>query len=230
VITHCEPETEQALRDIALAEETGCRVHIAHVSTTEAVQMVRDAKSKIRSNAVDSEFTLTAEATPHHLALTEEAASELGADSWGRVNPPLRTEADRQAVIAALLDGTIDAIATDHAPHTSADKEKGAPGFTGLETAFAVCSTVLAREGRLGLSRLSALMSAAPARILGLSDRGRIAPGCRADFLIADTETVLTVDPDHFKSRGTNSPYTGREFAGRILMTIRQGRVVFEAQ
>ncbi|GHU96848.1 dihydroorotase [Spirochaetia bacterium] len=243
-------ENAATRRAIALGKQAGCHVHIAHVSTAEAVQMVRDAKAEIRSIpaevkdtavvegigipinggiTVRREFTITCEATPHHLALTEETARKLGDESRGRVNPSLRTEADRQAVIAAILDGTIDAIATDHAPHTAEDKEKGAPGFTGLETAFAVCNTVLAREGILSLSRLSSLMSAAPARILGLTDRGRLAPGCRADLLIADTEAAWTVDPARFKSRGKNSPYTGRGFAGRILLTIRRGRVVFEA-
>jgi dihydroorotase len=222
-------ENAATRRAITLGKQAGCHVHIAHVSTAEAVQMVRDVKAKIRSNTVDPRFTLTCEATPHHLALTEEAARTLGDESWGRVNPPLRTGADRQAVIAALLDGTIDAVATDHAPHTAADKEKGAPGFTGLETAFAVCNTVLAQKGLLSLSQLSTLMSAAPARILGLNDRGHLAPDCRADLIVADAETAWTVDQARFKSRGKNSPYIGQKLFGSILLTIQQDRVVFEA-
>jgi dihydroorotase len=212
-------------RALDLGRQAGCHVHIAHVSTREAVDMIRQAKAGFKG------FTLTCEVTPHHLALTEETAHRLGNESFGRVNPPLRTEADRQALISAVLDGTIDAIATDHAPHTKADKAKGAPGFTGLETAFAVCRMELVRKERLGLSRLSALMSAAPARILGLGDsRGRIAPGFRADIVIVDTETGQTVEPEVFMSRGKNSPFAGQKLLGRILMTLHEGRVVYESR
>jgi dihydroorotase len=187
--------------------------------------MIRKAKAE---NTPD--FVLTGEATPHHLGLTQGEARLLGAESWGRVNPPLRTEGDRQALIEAILDGTIDAIATDHAPHTEADKAQGAPGFTGLETSFGVCRTELVREDRLTLSRLSALMSAKPAQILGLHDRGRIAPGYRADLVIADPEAVWSVAPDSFKSRGKNSPFKGRSLTGRVLMTLQQGQIVFGPQ
>jgi dihydroorotase len=216
-------ENNATRRTLELGRQAGCHVHIAHVSTKEAADMIREAKAACK------DFMLTCEVTPHHLALTEDTARRLGDESYGRVNPPLRTETDRQALIAAVLDGTIDAIATDHAPHTEADKAKGAPGFTGLETAFAVCRTELVREGRLDLSRLSALMSAAPARILGLgSNRGRIAPGFRGDLVIVDTEAPWTVNPQAFKSRGKNSPFAGRELSGRVLMTFNEGRVVYE--
>jgi dihydroorotase len=222
-------ENNATRRVLELGRRAGCRIHIAHVSTCEAADMIRKAKAALREQAEGGNgFTLTCEVTPHHLALTGETARALGDESHGRVNPPLRTEADRQALIAAVLDGTIDAIATDHAPHTEADKAKGAPGFTGLETAFAVCGTELVRGGRLSLSRLSALMSAAPARILGLGEsRGRIAPGFRADIVIVDTEAPWTVDPAAFMSRGKNSPFKGRELLGRVLMTIHEGRVVY---
>jgi dihydroorotase len=196
--------------------------------------MIRAAKAALKPGAAgifpagENGFTLTCEATPHHLALTEERAAFLGAESHGRVNPSLRTEADRQALIAAILDGTIDAIATDHAPHTETDKAAGAPGFTGLETAFAVCNTALVRPGRLGLRRLSALMSAAPAGILGLRDRGRIAAGLRADLVIVAPGAPRAVEPGTFKSRGKNSPYIGMELLGTILMTLNRGRIVFE--
>ncbi|MDR2052388.1 MAG: dihydroorotase [Treponema sp.] len=226
-------ENNAVRRVLDLGRQTGCRIHIAHVSTREAADMIRKAKAALREQAGQegpAGFALTCEVTPHHLALTEETARALGDETYGRVNPPLRTEADRQALIAAVLDGTIDAIATDHAPHTEADKAKGAPGFTGLETSFAVCRTVLVREGRLNLSRLSALMSANPARILGLGEsRGRIAPGFRADILIVDPEAPWTVEPGAFISRGKNSPFAGRELTGRILMTLHEGRVVYEA-
>jgi dihydroorotase len=209
--------TERALR---LGREAGAHVHIAHVSTKEALASIRAAKARGES--------LTCEATPHHLCLTEADAASLGSESHGRVNPPLRTEDDRQALIAGLLDGSIDAIATDHAPHTSADKEHGAPGFSGLETSFAACFTELVRKEHLSLSRLSALMSAAPARILRLIDRGTIEPGLLADLVVVDTEAVWNVDTALFRSRGQNSAFNGRTLSGKPLMTLRQGHVVFD--
>jgi dihydroorotase len=231
-------ENAATRRAIELGREAACGLHIAHVSTKEAVELIRAAKGARldndgsaagRNNTADGGFVLTCEAAPHHLALTEERAAVLGAESHGRVNPPLRGEEDRQALIAAVLNGTIDAIATDHAPHTEADKAEGAPGFTGLETAFAVCRSEFVRPDRLDLSRLSALMSAAPARILGLADRGRIAPGLRADLVIAAPDVVWTVTASAFRSRGKNSPYIGMELRGTILMTLNRGRIVFDA-
>jgi dihydroorotase len=216
-------ENNAVRRAIALGRRAGCRIHIAHVSTAEAAALIRRAKAELPQGA------LSAEATPHHITLTEADARRLGAESFGRVNPSLRGEEDRRAIMAALLDGTIDAVATDHAPHGEADKAAGSPGFSGLETAFAVCYGELAGKGLLSLSLLSRLMSAAPAAILGLGDRGSIAPGRRADLVIVDTGAVLTVDPAFFKTRGKNSPFAGRELRGRILMTINRGRVVFEA-
>jgi dihydroorotase len=228
-------ENAAVKRAIDLGRKAGCHVHIAHVSTREAADLIRKAKKEMKVPPLSAlhgpPFSLSCEATPHHIALTEEAARGLGDESLGRVNPPLRAEEDRRGIVAAILDGTIDAIATDHAPHTEADKQAGAPGFTGLETAFAVCYTCLAAPGDTGkidLRRLSALMSANPARLLGL-DRGIIAPGLRADLVIADLEAVRTVRPETFKSRGKNSPFQGRELRGSILMTLSRGRVVFEA-
>jgi dihydroorotase len=223
-------------RALDLGRQAGCHIHIAHVSTKEAVEMVRRAKKETR--AAPSSFTLTCEASPHHLACTEAEAHALGDESWGRVNPPLREEADRQALIEALRDGTIDAIATDHAPHSEADKKGGAPGFSGLETAFAVCLTELVAGGAchaaFDLRRLSSLMSANPARILGLDGkgrdrraRGRVAPGLPGDLVIADAETAWKPDPGLFKSRGKNTPFAGRELWGKVLMTIQGGRIVY---
>jgi dihydroorotase len=212
-------ENRATQRAIVLGRNAGARVHIAHVSTKEAAALVREAKAAPGT-------AITAEASPHHIALTQDAARALGTESCGRVNPPLRSEEDRQALIAAIRDGVIDAIATDHAPHREADKERGAPGFSGLETAFSVCYTALVRDNSLSLKALSRLMSAAPAGILGLHDRGRVAPGLRADFLIADLERSWIVDPASFKSRGRNSPFAGRELRGAVLYTIRGGRVM----
>jgi dihydroorotase len=239
-------ENNAVRRAITLGEKAGCRIHIAHVSTKESVEMIRG--KKVERREVKGEggeqgrregggFSLSCEATPHHIGCTAADAAAMGDESWGRVNPPLRGEADRRAVIEGLRDGTIDAIATDHAPHSGADKERGAPGFTGLETAFRVCLTELVwggggAKGPLDLRRLSSLMSAAPARILGFGgsgplDRGRIEAGLRADLFIADLEAMETVNPAFFKSRGKNSPFAGHPLRGKILLTISEGRVVF---
>jgi dihydroorotase len=205
--------TERALK---LGAEAGCQMHLAHVSTQEAIRLLAEAKT--RSGLISGE------ATPHHLALTD--AARLGKTSFGAVNPILRAEEDRQALIEALKNGVIDAIATDHAPHTQADKAAGAPGFTGLETSFAVCHTFLVKTGQIDLSKLSSLMSAAPARILGLSDRGHIEAGARADLTIIDPEARWTPEPERFKSRGKNSPFAGLPLIGMVTMTLHKGVIV----
>lgn len=222
-------ENRATQRVIELGKQAQGHVHIAHVSTKEAVELIRTVKTSLPGNTALGGFTLTAEATPHHLYLTQETAHTLGAETWGRVNPPLRTKADSQALIEGLMDGTIDAIATDHAPHTAADKLRGLPGFTGLETSLALGLTELVQQDRLTLSRFSSLMSAAPARILRLTDRGRIAPQLRGDLIVVDTEAIWQVNPKLFKSRGKNSPFTGLVCTGKVLMTIHQGRIVFES-
>ncbi|MDR1930838.1 MAG: amidohydrolase family protein [Treponema sp.] len=251
VSCHCDLGGEEAAvrRAIGLAARAGARIHIAHVSTGETADLIRNKKTEMN-------HTLSCEATPHHLALTEGDAAALGRESFGKVSPPLRSEEDRLAVIEALIDGTIDAIATDHAPHTRSGKEGGAPGFSGLETAFAVCYSTLTaprvresgsnppRENRtpggnrksgISLSKLSSLMSAAPARILGLDGgtdglggRGRIAPGYRADICVADLSVSRIVESENFMSRGKNSPFVGRNMRGGIVLTIHGGRVVYD--
>jgi dihydroorotase len=238
VSCHCDLGGEDAAteRVLELARRTGVRVHIAHVSTSRAAGLVR----KARQNGI----AVSCEVTPHHLALTEQDAAFLGAESFGKVHPPLRSESDRLAIIAALLDRTIDAVATDHAPHSRSGKISGAPGFSGLETAFAICCGLLTApspEGTpppLSLSRLSSLMSASPARILGLGGRaagrngapprGTIAPGFRADFCAADTGAEWRVDSEAFVSRGKNSPFDGKRLRGKIVLTIHAGRIVFD--
>ncbi|MDR2020910.1 MAG: amidohydrolase family protein [Treponema sp.] len=225
-------ENNATRRAIALGMQAGARIHIAHVSTMEAAEMIRQAKAPGRAAGG---FALTCEAAPHHIACTDADARRLGDESFGRVNPPLRTEADRRALIAAVLDGTIDAVATDHAPHTGGDKAAGAPGFTGLETAFAACFTRLvpAEGSGSGLKKLSSLMSAGPARIIGLGagpgGRGRIAAGLRADLCIAG-DVFWTVEPGQFRSRGKTSPFAGQRLRGKIMVTINQGRVVYDAR
>jgi dihydroorotase len=236
---HCDfsgDEDNAVHRVIALGKKAGCRIHIAHVSTKEAVQAIREAKQEIAALATPEGFTLSCEAMPHHLCLTEEDADKLGAKTWGKVSPPLRHEKDRQALIQALKDGTIDAIATDHAPHSAADKESGSPGFSGFETAFAVLYTELVRSGNnidaiIDLKRLSSLLSASPARLLGFGNSqkpGCLLPGSTADLVILDTEAAWIVESEKFFSRGKNSPFVGRQLYGKILMTLHRGRVVFQ--
>ncbi|MCL2042839.1 MAG: amidohydrolase family protein [Treponema sp.] len=275
VSCHCDfGETEVAAvrRVIEMGKKAGCHIHIAHVSAKESAALIRETKKKSSSDP-DSGFRVTCEATPHHIGAAAEDARRMGEESFGRVNPPLQTMEDCREIITALNDGTIDAIATDHAPHTNEDKAAGAPGFTGLETAFAVCMTDLFpclshrdtetqrhrdEEGEMNnmetdtilskhspssvpqclrvrkmggnlksLQHISALMSANPARIAGLNDRGRIAAGMRADLIIADTQAVWKVEPEQFRSKGKCTPFAGRELHGKILMTLNKGNIVF---
>ncbi|GHV70827.1 dihydroorotase [Spirochaetia bacterium] len=222
VSCHCDfggDENAATERAIALGIEAGCHIHIAHVSTKKAMDFIVGKKHSLK---------LSCEVTPHHLAATEADARRLGNDSWGRVNPPLRTEDDRQALIAAVKNGFADAIATDHAPHSHADKKNGAPGFTGLETAFGVCVKELVETNVIDLPALSGLLSANPAEILGLKNRGRVMPNFRADLVIADINAPWVVKPEIFKSRGENSPFAGRKLKGKILMTLHHGRIVFD--
>jgi dihydroorotase len=209
-------ETDIVARDIALAEETGARLHLQHISARASVDLIRSAKAR--------GVKLSAETAPHYFALTEEALLKSGTNA--KMNPPLRTESDRQAVIAALRDGTLDAIATDHAPHTAEDKAlsmEDAPfGVTGLETAFAVAYTVLVRDGRLSLFDLIRRMSADPARLLGLP-RGSLLAGVSADLAVIDVERPYAVDCAGFASKGKNSPFDGMRVYGKVRFTMRGG-------
>jgi dihydroorotase len=225
-------ENNATRRAVDLGRRAGCHIHIAHVSTKEAVEIIRRAKEELA--AAGQPGRLTCEAAPHHIALTQETAHRLGDGSYGRVNPPLRAEEDREALIRGILDGTIDAIATDHAPHTETAKARGAPGFSGLETAFAAVYTCLVRGGFADLRRLSSLMSASPARLLGLGGagpldpgRGRIAGGFLAGLVVIDPEAPRKVEPERFKTRGKNSPFTGTELWGKVIMTLHRGRIVY---
>lgn len=214
-------------RNLSLSAASGCRVHIAHASTAGVLESVRRAKKQRAPVAVsrggDTAIVspVTCEATPHHLVLTD--------DYPAIVNPPLRPAADRAALVAALLDGTIDAIATDHAPHTPADKAAGAPGFSGIQTAFAACFTELVGTGLVGLSRLSALMAANPAEILGL-ERGLLKEGWRADLALADVDSARTLDPEDesaWFSKGKNTPLAGTTLRGWITAVWNAGRRVY---
>ncbi|MCL2831597.1 MAG: dihydroorotase [Treponema sp.] len=231
-------ENNAVSRVIKLGKEAGCHIHIAHVSTKEAIEAIRAAKNKGR-------IKLTCEAMPHNFFLTDDDAKRMGEETFGRVNPPLRTPADIQALKLAIRDHVIDAIATDHAPHTNSDKINGAPGFSGLETAFAASYTKLVmpepaaqKSGLINLQALSSLMSAKPANIIGLAGnsggrscspgRGLIKPGMAADLVLVDTETSWIVNPQLLKTKGKNSAFTGIKLFGKILMTIRNGRIVYQ--
>jgi dihydroorotase len=208
-------------RDIMLAEYTGSPLHIAHVSTAGAVRLVREAKRR--------GVRVTAEATPHHLTLTDEAV--IGYDPATKVNPPLRSAEHVQALIAGLADGSIDAIATDHAPHAFEEKDvefRYAPsGFAGLETAVGVLLTGLYHSGKLPLADLIAKLTAAPARILGL-EAGTLAVGAPADITVIDLEREWVVDSQKFYTRGKCTPFAGQKLKGRAVATIVAGRIVMQ--
>jgi len=207
-------------RDVILAEYTRARYHVAHVSTAGAVRLLREGKSR--------GIAVSAEVTPHHLLLTHEAL--LGYDTACKVNPPLREPEDVEALRAALADGTIDCIATDHAPHGVLEKDvelaEAAPGMIGLELCVPLLLG-LVREGALPLSRLVDALTAAPARIIGL-EPPRLREGARADLVLIDPAERWTIDPALLRSKSKNTPFAGGRVQGRIVMTVCEGRVVHE--
>ncbi len=214
-------EDVMVARDVLLAELTGAHVHIAHLSTAGAVRLVRDAKAR--------GVRVTAEVTPHHLLLTEEAVR--GFDANAKMNPPLRTKRDAEAVLEALVDGTIDCIATDHAPHAVSEKEgefdRAAFGIVGLETAVALLLDRLVTPGLLPLPTLVARLSRDPARVLNLPG-GSLAAGAPADLTLLDPDARWTIDPARFQSKSRNTPFGGWTVTGRPWKTIVGGRVVWE--
>ncbi len=207
-------------RDLVLAELTGAHLHVMHVSTAGSVRAIREAKSR--------GVKVTAEATPHHLTLTDEAVK--GYDTNAKMMPPLRPEADRRAIVEALQDGTLDAIATDHAPHATVDKElefdKAASGIVGLETAFALTLRAVQR-GELKLTRAIELLTSGPARAFQL-DAGTLTVGAPADLTLIDPEARWKFDAKKSSSKSHNSPFDGWEFSGRVVRTFVGGRVRFE--
>lgn len=214
-------EEEMIERDIRLASETGGLLHIAHVSTAGSVEMIRQAKSR--------GLNVTAEATPHHLTLTEEAVIVHGTNA--KVKPPLRTAGDVAALINGLRDGTIDAIATDHAPHTEADKSCPFPeapfGVSGLETALGAVMS-LVHQGKIELSTLISKLTCEPAQIIGRSQpTGSLKVGSVADITIFTPNTEWTVNPAHFASKGKNTPLAGSVLKGQVMATIVEGRIVY---
>jgi dihydroorotase len=208
-------------RDIALAELTKARLHIAHLSTRVSLELVRAAKRR--------GVAVTGEVTPHHLTLTDEAVR--GYNTNASVRPPLRSAADLKALRRGLQEGTIDAIATDHAPHASFEKEvefeKAAHGMTGLEIALPVCLK-LVEERVLRLPELIRLFSANPAKILGWKSKGTLREGADADITIFDPGEKVTIDAARFRSKGRNSPFQGGSFKGKVKTTIVGGKIVYQ--
>ena len=210
-----------ASRDMILARDARCRLHLCHVSTALSVSLLRFAKAQ--------GLAVTAETCPHYFTLTSDDIPSD--DAKFKMNPPLRTKADREAVRAAVLDGTIDVIVTDHAPHTAEEKAKGfrhSPfGIVGLETSFGISYTELVKPGLLSLGGLVRRMSVMPAKILGLP-AGTLSVGAPADIAVFDLENEYTVDPEKFRSMGRNTPFAGRRLFGRCVRTILSGRTVWE--
>jgi len=208
-------------RDCRLAEIAGGRLHVCHVSSARSVEIIRRAKER--------GVRVTAEATPHHVTLTDEAVE--GFDANTKMNPPLRAESDRRALIEGLADGTLDAIATDHAPHAPLEKllefDRAPFGIIGLETSLALVLTVLVKEGHLPLADAVERMTLAPARILGL-EAGTLRPGAPADVAVIDPGLEWTFGPGDVFSKSSNSPFLGRDLTGRVLLTLLAGRAVHE--
>lgn len=212
-------ESVAVYRDLALAGLTGRPVHIAHVSTGEAVSLIRRAKALGQP--------VTAETAPHYFTLTDQAVGKY--DTNAKMSPPLRSEQDRQAVLAGLADGTLDAIATDHAPHSPLEKElefdQAANGIIGLQTALPL-TLELVRLGVISVGRLVELLSVNPARILGV-EGGSLAPGARADLTVIDPEKSFVFSADSILSKSRNSPFIGRAFTGKAVMTLLGGEVTY---
>ena len=215
-----ESEWGPIARDAELVRETGCAYHVCHISTRESAEVIRRAKAE--------GLDISCETGPHYLLLSD---ADLEEDGRFKMNPPLRSEADRRALVDALLDGTIDMIATDHAPHSAEEKSRGlegsAFGITGLETAFPVLWTGLVEPGILSRERLIELMSTAPARRFGIESG--IEVGRAASLAVFDTKTSYTIDPAAFASKGKATPFAGREVRGRCVLNICKGREVWRA-
>lgn len=215
-----ESEWGPIARDIELLRETGCAYHVCHISTAESAALIRSAKRE--------GLDITCETAPHYLLLSD---SDLQEDGRFKMNPPLRSERDRLALIEALRDGTIDILATDHAPHSAEEKSRGlagsAFGITGLETAFPLLWTGLVEPGIITRERLVELMSTAPARRFGIESG--IELGGPATFAVFETETTYRIDPERFASKGRATPFAGREVRGRCVLNVVRGREVWRA-
>ncbi|MCF6464280.1 dihydroorotase [Clostridium sp. Cult2] len=197
-------------RDIYLSRLTGAKLHLAHVSTKESIEEIRKAKKE--------GLKVTCEVTPHHIGLYN--------DDY-KVNPPIREKEDLEAIIQGVIDGTVDTIATDHAPHSKEDKENNSPGISGIETAFSICYTALVKSNYISLNRLSQLMSGTPGKLMGIN-KGKIKNGFDGDIVLVDLDEKIIIDGDEFISKGKNTPFNGMEFYGRIVATIRKGEIKYD--
>lgn len=208
-------EYKQIERDLRLAEETGCAYHVCHISTKESVELIRQAKAR--------GVNVTCETAPHYLVLCDEDMQE---DGRFKMNPPLRSREDKKALIEGIKDGTIDMIATDHAPHSAEEKgrglEKSLMGVVGLETAFPVLYTELVTKNIITLDRLVELMSFKPKERFGIDTNN--------DFTVFDISEAYKIDPEDFLSMGRATPFAGREVFGRCLLTVHNGKVVYKAE
>lgn len=214
-----ESEWGEVKRDIELAEATGCHLHVCHISTAESVQLIREAKTR--------GVKVSGETGPHYLTFTD---ADLQEDGRFKMNPPIRSAADREALRQGIIDGTLECIATDHAPHAAAEKAKGlkgsAMGVVGLETSFAAVYTTMVLSGLMPLRRLVETMALAPRRLFGI--QGGIKVGDRADIAIVDPTIIWTVEPEHFLSKGRATPYAGQTLTGHVTMTLANGKIVYE--
>jgi len=210
-------------RDLLLTEYTRGSLHVCHVSTAHGVRLIRDAKAR--------GVRVTCEVTPHHLTLTDAAVCDY--DTNFKMNPPLRSEQDRQALIAGIADGTIDAIATDHAPHSTTSKDvefdQATNGVIGLETALPIVYTTLVETKLISLRRMIELLSCGPARVLKRTTKGTLAPGADADIALMNLTHAHTIDPNSFRSKSNNSPFLGWQVHGRIERVLVGGNTVFTA-
>ncbi|MEG2769689.1 MAG: amidohydrolase family protein [Oscillospiraceae bacterium] len=203
-------ENIETARNILLCEYYGANLHMAHVSTKESIAYIQNAKE----NGVN----VTCEVTPHHLYFY---------DNPYKVNPPIREKADVTALIKAIKKGYIDCISTDHAPHTTQDKQKGAAGMVGLETAFGAVYKVLVAENGIPLAKLSAMLSDNPSKLLGLN-KGKIKVGYDGDIVLADVDKKWTVDSQCFASRSNNTAFEGETLQGKIMLTVKNGKITFK--
>ncbi len=214
-----ESEWKPIERDLKLAAQTGCAYHVCHISTKVSVDIIRKAKA--------AGVNVTCETAPHYLILSDKDLQEHGRF---KMNPPLRDESDRQALLEGICDGTIDMIATDHAPHSAEEKgrglEKSAMGIVGIETAFPLLYTHLVKENIIGLDRLIELMSANPAKRFGFNSG--LCDGVPADFTVFDLEKKYTIDPADFLSKGKATPFEGYEVFGECLMTVQNGKIAWK--
>ncbi len=211
-------------RDLLIAKDTGAHLHLCHMSTEGSVKMLRMAK--------EAGLSVSGEATPHHIALN--SADRHPMDTNFKMNPPLRTEKDRKALIAGLVDGTIDVISTDHAPHRGMEKDttmvKAPFGIVGLETAAPIVWTELVKKGIMTPLMMAEKMSYNPARLLGLTGRGSLRPGCEADLIIWDPDVYYRIDAESFVSKSKNTPFDGRPVYGEVLMTVCGGEIAYAAE